>query len=391
MNLHTEKGIFRLLLGIVFMIPISSFISVRLIFFTLLLALINYQLKNLLRASWDLIIYLVILIVGLLYSVSLDVAFGVLETSFSFFALPIIVSSVKSWSERKMNQIFYSFIIGLIVTSFICLVSALLSFQRTGDIDSFFFYELTSFLNLHPTYFAYYLIFAITFALYLLYYQKSPLDPVIVALVIVFFFIMLILTGGTTSFISLLFVFSFFILKFFLDKNTKVQRLTFALVSAMVVLLFTINSIERNVPKANDSWDRFDLWKSAILANPNFLFGVGTGDFKGVLNEFYRTHGMEKFANENLNSHNQFIQIYFSNGLLGLFAVVVLVGRPLYLSFKSNNSLGILVFYPFLIYGITEVFLGRYQGVVFFALLHQVFVSYYLFINSATRGKAALA
>ena len=45
------------------------------------------------------------------------------------------------------------------------------------------------------------------------------------------------------------------------------------------------------------------------------------------------------------------------------------------LSFKNNNSFGVLVFFPFLIYGVTEVFLGRYQGVIFFALLHQVFIN----------------
>jgi len=378
MNLHIEKGIYRLLLGIVFMIPISSFISVRFIFLTLLLALINFRLKNLLRATWDLAIYLVVLIVGLFYSISIDVGLNVLETSFSFIAIPIIVLSIKAMTEKRMNWIFYSFILGLAVASLICLVSAFLSFDQSGDIDSFFFYELTNVLNLHPTYFAYYLIFAITFALYLLYYQKSPIDPGLVTLVIVFFFIMLILTGGTTSFISLLFVFSFFILKFFLDKNTKAQRLAFALVSTMMILMFTLNSMDRNDRQAisNDSWDRFELWKSAISANPSVLFGVGTGDYKGVLNEFYLTHGMEKFANQNLNSHNQFIQIYFSNGLLGLVIVLIMLGRPLYLSFRSNNSFGILIFFPFLIYGVTEVFLGRFQGVVFFVFLHQVFINH---------------
>jgi len=378
MNANIEKGIYWLLLGIVFLIPISSFISVRLLFLTLLLALINYRFNNLLRATWDLIIYLVVLIVGLFYSASLDVGFDVLETSFSFLAIPIIVFNIKFLSEKRLNLIFYSFILGLTVTSFICLISAMLSFNKSGDSNSFFFYELTNVLNLHPTYFAYYLIFAITFALYLLYYQKSPVNPTIGALIITFFFFMLLLTGGTTSFISLLFVFSFFILKFFLDKSTREQRLAFALVFTMMILMFTINSIDQTGHQiaSNDSWDRFELWKSAILANPNFLFGVGTGDYKGVLNEFYLSHGMEKFASQNLNSHNQFIQIYFSNGLMGLVAVLILVGRPLYLSFKNNNSFGILVFFPFLIYGVTEVFLGRYQGVVFFVLLHQLFINY---------------
>jgi hypothetical protein len=33
--------------------------------------------------------------------------------------------------------------------------------------------------------------------------------------------------------------------------------------------------------------------------------------------------------------------------------------------------------FPFVIYGMTEVFLGRYQGVVFFVLCHQIVVGQY--------------
>ncbi|MBK7649495.1 MAG: O-antigen ligase family protein [Flammeovirgaceae bacterium] len=126
----------------------------------------------------------------------------------------------------------------------------------------------------------------------------------------------------------------------------------------------------------NDSWDRFDLWDAAINASTNPFWGEGTGDYKLVLNQYYTTHQMSHFANESLNSHNQFIQIYFSNGIIGLLAIVILLGSPIYRSFKMGNPLGILIFFPFLIYGMTEVFMGRYQGVVFFAFLSQVFFSF---------------
>jgi hypothetical protein len=54
-----------------------------------------------------------------------------------------------------------------------------------------------------------------------------------------------------------------------------------------------------------------------------------------------------------------------------------MIVRPIYLSVRNRNILGTLIFFPFLIYGMTEVFLGRYQGVVFFALLHQLFMALY--------------
>lgn len=379
MRANIEIGVFWLLACVSFFIPISSFISVRLSLVALFLSLIYFNGRNLFRISWDIILYLSILSLGLIYTINLNTGLRVLETSFSLLALPIIFSRLQNLNERKISLILYSFVMGLLISSSICLINAAIAFSNSGDIQAFSFYELTGILNLHPTYLAYYLIFGITFCLYLLFYKKGPINPLLNALIIVFFFFILMLTGGTTSFISLLFVFSFFLLKFLLDKNTREQGFIFVLVIMMMMLMFGINSIDSEGNQRavlNDSWDRLDLWRSAISANQNILLGVGTGDYKDVLNEFYRTHEMREFASRSLNSHNQFIQIYFSNGLLGLVSVLILVGRPLYISFNENNPLGILIFFPFLIYGITEVFLGRYQGVVFFAFLHQMFIGY---------------
>ncbi|MFM9839148.1 MAG: O-antigen ligase family protein [Cyclobacteriaceae bacterium] len=186
------------------------------------------------------------------------------------------------------------------------------------------------------------------------------------------------LTGGRTSFISLILIFSFFILRFFLEDRGNVQKLTFGFIVTMTICMFATSAYEKDSRALilNDSWDRYDLWESAISANTNILFGVGTGDYKSVLNEYFRSHNMGKYAVDSLNAHNQFIQTYLSNGLLGLVAIIILLGRPLLLSFLRGNTLGILVFFPFVLYGMTEVFLGRYQGVVFFAFLHQVFMAH---------------
>ena len=193
---------------------------------------------------------------------------------------------------------------------------------------------------------------------------------------------MLILTGGQTTFISMLLIFSFFIIKYILGEKSPNQATVFFLIVTLTVFMFSTIVVFQNndeflqLSNQNDYWERMTLWESALKANDNPLFGVGTGDYILVLNEYYRSHDLVKYANDNVNSHNQFIQIYFSNGLIGLFSLFILLARPLYLSVKTQNPLGILIFFPFIIYGITEVFLGRYQGVVFFSFLHQAFISY---------------
>ena len=220
-----------------------------------------------------------------------------------------------------------------------------------------------------------------TYGLYLLYYELPKRWILLSITLIVFFFFILLLTGGQTAFISILLIFSFFISKYLLEQKTKRTSLVVVLVLLLLTSMFSMVILFQRIDQfhslsiQNDYWERMNLWESAIHANTNPLIGVGTGDYNLVLNKYYRTHSMSLFADGNFNSHNQFVQLYFSNGIVGLFALLIILFRPLYLSVRNQNLLGILLYFPFLIYGITEVFLGRYQGVVFLSFVHQMLIS----------------
>jgi O-antigen ligase len=287
-------------------------------------------------------------------------------------------------SRPQQVHVFYSFALGMVVASLICLVRAFTSYLETGDWSVFFYSRFTQIIDSHPTYFAYYLIFAITYGLYSLYYDLPKKFTTWGILLILFFFVILLLTGGQTSFISLLLTFSFFVSKYLLDQKTKRTSMVAMLVLSLSIgwfgltFLFQNSDLFRSISDQNDYWERMSLWESAIRANSNPWFGVGTGDYNLILNEYYRSHDMANFASENMNAHNEFIQMYFSNGLVGLVALLLILSRPLYLAVRYQNLLAILLYFPFIVYGITEVFLGRYQGVVFLSFVHQLFVSHSL-------------
>jgi len=171
------------------------------------------------------------------------------------------------------------------------------------------------------------------------------------------------------------------------EKRNLNTTLTFSTSALLLICMLLINYFDFNsafglLTNNNDYWERLTLWKSGLLANTNFLFGVGTGDYKAALNNHFLSQGLTQYAKESFNAHNQFIHSFLSNGMLGVLSLLLLLGRPLYLSVKYQNVLGIMTFFSFFIYGVTEVFLGRYQGVVFFALLNQVFVTYFLSTNA---------
>jgi O-antigen ligase len=379
-----KKIFYWSILLFVFLIPVSSLISVRILILVLFLAFISERPKvnfrGIVRKTWDIILYLLVLIIGLTYTQDIITGLRVLETSFSLLALMIITNRFENLGRDFFHKVLVSFMAGLLVTCLICIVNAFLNFLATEDIQFFFYYKLTEAVNLHPTYLAYYLIASITYCIFLIYNEIEKKRKTLLVVSVLLFFAILMLTGGRTAYVSLLLVFSFFILKFILEESNRGKKIAFILVLILFFSLFGINKINYfndELEITNDYWERFGLWESALKANSNVLLGVGTGDYKMVLNQYYLSHGLSEFASESYNSHNQFIQIYFSNGVIGFLALIILIGRSLYLSVRSQNALGILLMFPFVIYGVTEVFLGRYQGVVFFSLLHQIVIYQY--------------
>ncbi len=361
-------------------IPISQFVSVRLLFLLLLLSFftktreINFL--TFLKNSWDILLYLSMLVTGLIYSKDLDAGLAVMETNFSFLAIPVVINRCPTIDRVKLSEIFRAFNLGLLVASLICLVFATYHYVHKPDIQLFLFYKFTNVIHSHPTYFAYYIIFAISTELFTLYSGLIGHRPSVRYFTILFLFLILILTGGQTAFIGILFVFSFFILKYLIEERTPKKTIAIGFVVLMLCCLFLISIAEKEflLFDFNDTWERAILWESAISAIPNLFLGVGTGDYKIALNDYYISNGLVQFAKENYNSHNQVIQILFSNGILGLLTFSFMIIRPLFMGIQNKNVLVILCFFPFLVYGVTEAFLGRYQGIVFFALLHQVFI-----------------
>jgi len=166
-------------------------------------------------------------------------------------------------------------------------------------------------------------------------------------------------------------------LKFLIEDKDVSKWKSFLLVCIMTISLFFAKfSQDADFNVLSDSWERLVLWESTLEATPDLIFGVGTGDYKIVIKDYYLTHDLVKFAGEIYNAHNQFIQILFSNGIPGLAALLILLARPLYLSTKHQYMLSVLVFFPFILHGMTEVFFGRFQGIVFFAFLHQTFIAH---------------
>lgn len=360
-----------------FTIPINQFISTRLLIVVAVISLLSHRRWSLtIKNSWDMVVYFIVLAGGLTYSTDVISGFRVLEASFPLIVLPMAAAVLPTWKKSEIHKVFKSFVWGAFLACVICLANTAIILVNTGLNGDFFADNFTSILGFQPLYFAYYLIFGITYCLFTIYHQDSDFSPMRGMLISIILFLALLFTGSKTSFVSLLLVFSFFILKVLVEERNSIKLIVSVLMVGMLVCVVMMSMLNiRNWNASSDAWERIALWESGIKAVPNIVFGAGTGDYKVVLNEYYRNHHLTEFAKDGMNAHNQMIQILFSNGILGLLSFLLLITHPIYRAFKSRNMLALVSYFPFIVYGITEVFLGRYQGVVFYAWLHLVFLS----------------
>lgn len=359
-----------------FTLPINQYISTKILVLSCVLCLLFTRLdfSKIINRSGSLFFYFLVLCSGLYYTSNINQGLSVIETSFPILVLPIVVNCLFNVEKDLTDKSFSLFIIGLTLSSIFSLGSAILHYQTEPIVESFYYYELTKFIGFQPTYFAYYLIFGITFTLYKLF-AFEPAYKRYYYILLILFFAILLLTGGNTSFIALMLVFSFFLLKFILDKSWNSKKIASAVLIAFILFLFFFKLYENKLDTTepiNDSWERFSIWESTIQATDNLYIGVGTGDYKDVLNFFFEEHNLQEYSQNSLNAHNQLLHLLLSNGLLGVLAFLFMLAIPLYRGMKHQDMFLIITIFPFVVYGITEVFLSRYQGVVFFAWLHQV-------------------
>ena len=380
MQLNIAKLHQWLLALFVFLIPLHQGFSTLALLLLTLVSLIPYKDNSFYRyfnQSWDSWIYFGLLALGLLYTSDLTMGLRVLETNLSLIAMPIVFTRIYPFTSRVTKFLCNAFCAGLTVALVYSLLVSANYFSTGGDWREFLGDKFTSHLdNTHPVYFAYYIIFAITYGLYNIYYGELKLSRIWLSLFVIFMFFMILLTGSGTAIIGLLFSLLYFVLKFAFEESRDISKTTAFLISVSLLSGLLMASYNEVLGFGyEDYWERFVLWKSAVYALPDWIFGVGTGDYIAVLNQYYRTHDLGFFAASNYNPHNQFIEVFFSIGVPGLAALSIMLIRPIYLAVRSQTIIGFLSLFPFLAYGITEVFLGRFQGVVFFALLQQIFIS----------------
>lgn len=373
---------------IAFFIPINKTIVPILIGILLILSFFDSDFINTLKIKYQRNISLlmasfyIITALSLLWTdaSNLKIGFFDIEVKLSLLVFPIIFLNHGIISKKGFRHIIFSFVLGNFVSSFILLIIALYRTISTSEI--YLFYNLFSFY-IHPSYFALYILFAISGCIYLVKTEYFVSNKWLYAFSI-YFFIIIFLLSSKAGFLILLIIVPLLFLRIFnkfkyalITSIITISMLSFVFIEYNFRANYSIkvaeekiieNKYEKNDYSTSDRKAIYETSIKLILDNP--FLGYGAGDIKPVLFQEYEKRNMQNALVTKLNVHNQFLETFIGQGIIGFLITILLFIYPL-VHIKRYKKYLLLMF--IIVCGINFLFesmLNTQAGVVFFAFFY---------------------
>ena len=205
----------------------------------------------------------------------------------------------------------------------------------------------------------------------------------------VFFVFFVFLIAGRIAIVSVLFIIIYYVFTFLKSYMRYVAVLLILLLTSVVVL--TNNNLSQRIFHSDDNFrtsyfekiemhePRFLIWKYSfeILKQTNLITGNGYSKTTEKLVNKYNNIPQQKkknwFINKEFNTHNQYLDILISQGILAGFLFLIFLLKAFKLAKESHTKLLLLI--SMLIYMTVYNNFHRLIGVYLFALILIVILS----------------
>jgi len=317
----------------------------------------------------------------------------------SFIFFPFLLISPGEYIRTRIKFLIRAFSLSTlfyIIISFVFATYRSLHFEAGSlifnvhpverDFDNYFFGTDFSFSQ-HPTYLAMYVVLSTIIAL------DSFFDATLKRLQRYLWLIGAITLAGSLYFISsrtgilaalLLFPICL-IVEFKKIRNSWISVLISLLVIvALVLSLLANHRISYYVSGKSDKSivdkfmvdNRVPIWKSSLhVIKQHPVSGVGVGDASMEISNTYLEAGYTEAYYDNMNAHNQFLEILVANGIIGFVIFMTMTGYMIIRAVTQRSLIYILFILIFLMFFMFESILNRIAGVTFFSLFSFLLLS----------------
>lgn len=386
LKIYTPKATLLLLCAIAFFIPLQIKAVPLLIGFFALLNIIDGIINKTFDFSkkpifWVGVLFFAIHIISVLYSQDKTRAWFDIEVKLSLIIFPVLFLFKNDYVLQRKKNILFSFVIGSLVVTFFMLGNAFLKYGEMGS-SSFFYTELSF---IHPSYVAMYFIFSIGILIkYILSKQLLYKDLMLHFASILLFIIMIFLLQSKAGIISLIII-SLYILGFLLFRLKSILVkialcvFVFSMIFFMVQTSSRVNAMFNSVGEISETGKsgdtttgiRFSIWEITInQLKKDWILGVGAGDIKPILFEEYKKTNLENALQKNLNVHNQFLETFLGQGIIGILLLCSLFYFGIIEAIKRKDwLLTTFLILVALSFG-PESMLNQQVGVIFFSFFY---------------------
>ena len=328
--------------------------------------------------------YLIHIVSSLVSSNTFEARFD-LEVKFSFLLLPIIFGFQKQQSKEDFINILRTFVHATTLSTIVLL---LINIGRYFHSGRFLFYNDYSNM-LHPSYLSMYLIFNLIVIVYLFIQKKEK--PIYLIISTLISFLTLFIAESKAGQLSALIVIIFLGFKLIPSKFKNIAILS------SLILIFTFgyiakdskrfsffvkniehySQIKAHPEKIKESTAlRILAWSASIdVIKSNPVLGVGSGDIKDELSKVYAERSYNKPLEMHMNSHNQYLETFVGQGILGFTVLLLMFLLPLF--YIHNDTILVQGFILLILLSIlVESMLNTQAGVIFIAFFYSFLLSH---------------
>jgi len=337
---------------------------------------------------------------GLLLADSLDSGIERIFKRLSFFLFPFVLFFPGKRIVENIKILLKLFAVFTFIYIIYCLGNAFCNSLNADDgrwvfnphpsdydYENYFFSSRLS-DPVHPSYLTMYVILSMFISLEtFLARAKSAIKRGIWLLISIVFLFVVYLLSSKAGFLALTTLLPFYILCKLYKKYSK--WIVVSLVLVLIAGFFAIakTNVIINYSIEGISKERFDttfqndirvmIWKSALgVIRHNLIFGVGTGDASAELKKEFLARGYSLGYYDNLNAHNQYLEVFLENGLVGLLLFLAMLGFMLFIAISERNLIYLLFIIMMIMFFFFETVLNRLAGITFFSLFSFLLIYY---------------
>ena len=333
-----------------------------------------------------LIIFYLWHVISVSYSDNLDVASFDLQVKLSLIIFPLIFLFKKDsvlFNRKKIAEIF---VFSSIVMSVLLLFN-LFAYYVTNNV---LLYYMSYSVFLHPSYYALYLDFSVVLAVYLISKTKNKTTIVYYIIAIFLFLINIYFSDSKSGYLATILVLLYIVFYFGLKKSKLITVFSTLLILWISVAVLKNNPrfqttfrvvkeyqsvIDNPEDKSSSTSMRILAWNASLkIIEENTFFGVGAGDIKQELNKKYKELKYDYLLKYHLNSHNQFLETWLGQGIIGFVLLLLVFVIPFIDAIKRKNiilqTFLLLMFINFLF----ESMLNTQAGTIFFGFFYSFIV-----------------